>query len=75
MHGPIWEYIYGNRVAIGAGLLAVISAGIKTAPAPGQSFSFYTWGYDFAHQFFNITNTRLTPGDTPPKSEPKETQS
>jgi hypothetical protein len=67
-HGPTWEYLYGNRVAIGAGFLAVFSAAIKTMPQPGTKFNAYTWFYDWTHQFLNITNTRLTttPVITPP---------
>lgn len=65
----VWDYLYGNRVAIGAGILAVVSAGIKTMPIPGHAFSAYEWFYDWSHQFLNITNTRLTnaPVITPPK--------
>lgn len=65
-----WDYLYGNRVAIGAGFLALFSAAIKTLPAPGQAFNGYTWFYDWTHQVLNITNTRLTaaPVITPPET-------
>ena len=73
MHGAAWNYLYGNRVAIAAGVLAVLSAGIKTMPVPGAAFSAYEWFYDWSHQFLNITNTRLTqaPVLTPPASHPQ----
>ena len=68
-----WNYLYGNRVAIAAGVLAVVSAAIKTMPVPGAVFSIYEWFYDATHQFLNITNTRLTqaPVVTPPLSKPQ----
>jgi hypothetical protein len=58
--GRLWDYVYGNRVAIGAGFGLIVSSGIKTMPAPGTPFEFYTWFYDWSHQFLNITNTRLS---------------
>jgi len=69
----LWTYLYGNRVAIAAGVLGVVSAGIKTLPVPGAVFSAYEWFYDWSHQFLNITNTRLTQAVvvTPPISQPQ----
>jgi hypothetical protein len=51
--------------------LLIITAGIKTIPNPDIPVSWMTireWLYDWAHQFFNITNTRLNtqPTLTPP---------
>lgn len=67
-----WDYFYGNRVAIGAALTHVTTAGIKTAPAKWtwNAQDAYFWLYDWAHEVFNITNTRLatTPVPTPPVS-------
>lgn len=62
------DYWYDNRVPIMAGLTLLISSAVKTLPAPGTPFSFYTFFYDWSHQFLNITNTRLTtqPIVTPP---------
>jgi len=62
----IWDYIYGNRLAIEGGLLFVITSGVKTSPIPTGTGKL--WAYDWLHQLFNITNTRLntTPTVTPP---------
>lgn len=64
-------YWYDNRVPIMAGLGLIVSSAVKTLPAPGTTFSWYTFVYDWAHQFLNITNTRLatTQIPTPPVSE------
>lgn len=63
----LWTYLYGNRVAIGAGALAVMSAAIRTLPVPGTAFDAYAWFYDWSHQFFNIKNEREP---QPPKPQP-----
>jgi hypothetical protein len=62
----VWDYLYGNRVAIGGGAMLALTAAIKTAPTPASVIG--KWLYDFFHQVFNITNTRLntTPTLTPP---------
>jgi hypothetical protein len=67
----LWLYLYGNRVAIGAMVLNLTTAAVKTAPTPGTPWTWetiYAWVYDWFHQVFNITNTRLTtaPIVTPP---------
>jgi hypothetical protein len=64
--GQVWDYLYGNRVAIGGGAMLTLTAAIKTAPEPISTLG--KWIYDFSHQVFNITNTRLntTPTLTPP---------
>ena len=66
----LWDYLYGNRLAIEGALLFVITSGVKTAPIPTSTAKL--WMYDWLHQLFNITNTRLnvTPTITPP--DPKE---
>lgn len=70
--GQVRDYLYGNRVAIGSGSMLALTALIKTAPVPVSTMG--KWLYDFSHQLFNITNTRLIPGpvETPPgnKEEP-----
>jgi hypothetical protein len=67
----VWDYLYGNRVAIETGTIFLVTAAIKTAPVPGQPVRLYDWFYDCTHQLFNITNTRLTtaPVITPPATE------
>jgi len=65
IHGATFDYLYGNRVAIGTAIIALTTAAVKTAPIPGQAINFYAWFYDFTHQIFNITNTRLNPTLTP----------
>lgn len=62
----IADYLYGNRVAIGSAVMLTVTAAIKTAPVPTSVFG--KWAYDFGHQIFNITNTRMTsaPVITPP---------
>jgi len=64
----IASYLYGNRVAIGAAAITALTAAIKTAPVPTSVGG--KWLYDFGHQIFNITNTRMTatPVITPPES-------
>lgn len=54
-------YAWEHRLPIVAAVMTVVTAGVKTAPIPGKPFNFYEWFYDWAHQTFNITNTRLTP--------------
>lgn len=65
----IATYLYGNRVAIGGGLMLIITAAVKTAPIPKNVY--LLWVYDFFHQSLNITNTRL---NTQPIITPPETQ-
>lgn len=61
-------YLYDNRVAIGSGAALLVTAAIKTAPVPTSVWG--KWAYDFGHQVFNITNTRLSaqPTITPPET-------
>lgn len=54
------DYWYDNRLPIISGLTLLVSSAVKTLPPPGTPFSFYTFFYDWSHQFLNITNTRLT---------------
>ena len=54
-------YAWEHKLPILAALMTVVTAGVKTAPVPGKPFSLYEWVYDWLHQIFNITNTRLTP--------------
>lgn len=64
--GRVWDYLYGNRVAIGTGSMLALTAAIKTAPIPKSTS--LLWVYDWFHQLLNITNTRLNtqPIVTPP---------
>lgn len=62
------DYWYDNRLAIISGATLLISSAVKTLPMPGTSFQWYTFLYDWSHQFLNITNTRLNP--TPPATPP-----
>ena len=68
----LWNYLYGNRVAIAAGMAAVISAAIRTLPVPGTGFNVYAWFYDWSHQFFNIKNERppRLPAEKPKTENP-----
>lgn len=52
-------YWYDNRLAIISGMTLLISSAVKTLPMPGTPFQWYTFLYDWSHQFLNITNTRL----------------
>lgn len=69
-------YAWEHRLPIYAGILAIVTAAVKTAPVPTPtSRPTYTWFYDFTHQFFNVTNTRLNsaPIITPPMNDPNAT--
>jgi hypothetical protein len=52
----VWGFLYGNKLIIGL----FITSAVRVAPVPGQPWTLYTFLYDWAHQFLNITNTRLT---------------
>lgn len=67
--GQLWDYLYGNRLAIEGAVLFVVTSGIKTAPIPVSRIGL--WMYDWGHQLFNITNTRLStsPVVTPPSNK------
>lgn len=69
-HSETFEYLYGNRVAIGAAVVTLTTAAIKTMPIPQSKYA--CWFYDWTHQLFNITNTRLNlaPTPTPPETAP-----
>lgn len=54
----LWLYLYDNRVAIIGVVVNLVTAAVKTAPEPGTPINLYTWGYDWFHQVFNITNSR-----------------
>lgn len=64
-----WDYLYGNRVAIGTGSMLALTAAVKTAPTPEGIW--LKWLYDWFHQLLNITNTRLNtqPTITPPEPQ------
>ncbi len=68
-------WIWMNKLPILAALMTLVTAGVKTAPPPGHPFNLYEWAYDWTHQVFNITNTRLNPAPilTPPASTPSAT--
>lgn len=58
----VWDYLYGNRLPILATLGLFVTATVKTMPDPSQPWNWVEircWFYDFAHQYLNITNTRL----------------
>lgn len=70
------DYWYDNRLPIISAASLLISSAVKTLPSPGTPFEWYTFLYDWSHQFLNITNTRLTTATipTPPgdgKATPK----
>jgi len=69
MLGPTLTYLHDNRLPIMAAIVTVITAAIKTSPIPNSVLG--KWVYDFSHQLFNITNTRLTsqPVITPPANK------
>ena len=79
MLGPIMTYLHDNRLPITAAIVTITTAAVKTSPIPTSTFG--KWLYDFSHQLFNITNTRLTPTPivTPPANketvvaDPKQT--
>jgi hypothetical protein len=55
-----FKYLYENKISIlSFGGLLVTSA-VKVLPLPGTPFNLYAFMYDWLHQFFNLTNTRLT---------------
>lgn len=54
----IWDYLYGNRVAIGGAAMLAITAAVKTSPVPKTTK--LLWLYDWLHQLLNITNSRPT---------------
>jgi hypothetical protein len=78
-----WKYVWACFIADKASIIAfcilIITAMIKTAPVPGPPWfiwdwkTFYTWGYDGVHQFFNMPNNRLAtqspPSPPPPPAE------
>jgi len=70
MLGPTLTYLHDNRLPIMAAIVTVTTAAIKTSPIPDSALG--KWVYDFSHQLFNITNTRLnsTPTVTPPAPSP-----
>lgn len=59
------DYWYDNRLPIISGVTLLISSAVKTLPVPGTAFRWYTFLYDWSHQFLNITNTRLTNATIP----------
>ena len=66
----LWAFLVVQKVAVGL----AITSGIKVMPPPGTAITWktlYAFGYDWLHQFFNITNTRLSPAPiiTPPSTE------
>jgi hypothetical protein len=66
----VWTYLHDNRLPIIVGFTTVVTAAVKTAPVPTTGLGL--WLYDFGHQMFNITNTRLStvPIQTPPETAP-----
>jgi hypothetical protein len=62
------NYLYANKISILSFGGLLLTSAVKVMPPPGTPFSFYTFLYDWTHQFFNLTNTRLatTPINTPP---------
>ncbi|HEY4357094.1 MAG TPA: hypothetical protein VGN16_15200 [Acidobacteriaceae bacterium] len=65
-----WNYVYGNRVALGAVAVTVCTAAVATAPVPESRTG--KWVYDFFHQVFNIKNTRLSEAPIPTPPAPQE---
>lgn len=68
-YGPTWDwhqqwnYLYGNRVALGAAILLAITAAVRTSPKdwPAGKEDWWTWMRNWLHVFYNIPNT-----DPPP---------
>lgn len=48
-----FDYLYGNRVAIGSACMLAITAAVKTAP-PATNI-WLKWLNDFFHQLLNIS--------------------
>lgn len=65
----VWGFLYAEKIVIAL----MVTSAVKTFPLPGQPFNLYTFMYDWSHQFFNITNTRLSsqPVITPPEAAPE----
>ena len=70
------EWIASHWLAASGYVALLTTSAVKTLPLPGQPFSVYTFFYDWSHQFFNITNTRLStePVKTPPEAAPNPTK-
>lgn len=62
----IYGFLYAEKIVIAL----MVTSAVRTFPIPGQPFNMYTFLYDWSHQFFNITNTRLSPQPviTPPEA-------
>lgn len=61
--GELLNYLETHKATVVAFLGLIITATVKTAPVPGTPWNFatfYAWSYDATHQFFNMTNTRLS---------------
>jgi hypothetical protein len=71
--GQRWQIIFGFLYAEKIVIALMVTSAVKTFPLPGQPFKVYTFFYDWSHQFFNITNTRLSsqPVITPPQPAPE----
>lgn len=63
-------FLWQNKFAESAALLTGITAAVATAPVPTSKWGI--WAYDWAHQVFNIKNTRLAKESIPTPPESKE---
>lgn len=66
-----WQFFLQNKgvILFNGGLL--VTSAIKVLPMPGTGFQPYTFFYDWTHQFFNLTNTRLPVTQTNTIIDPK----
>ena len=53
----ILAFLTAHKEALSVVVPLIVTAAIKTMPAPGSAFTWgtvYAWAYSAAHQFFNI---------------------
>lgn len=64
-------YLWEHKLTALAALVTCVTAAVATAPVPTSPT--LIWLYDWAHQVFNIKNTRLVKEaiPTPPETEIK----
>lgn len=65
--------MWAHKILFSGYLWFLVSAAVKVMPLPGTPFHFYTFFYDWLHQFLNTNNTRLsaTPTIAPPAPQPE----
>lgn len=65
-------FLWQNKLPILGALMVALTAAINTAPIPTSTLG--VWAYDWAHQVFNIKNTRLVKESIPTPPDDKEKQ-